>query len=449
MTFKLNPKQEEAVRLTGSDAMHTLLYGGSRSGKTFLHCRTIAVRGLRAPLSRHSILRFRFNAVKQSVFMDTWPKMMRLCFPDVRYDASKTDFVVTLPNKAEVWFGGLDDKDRTEKILGNEYATMLFNEASQIPWGSVETALTRLAQKTELKVRALYDENPPKKGHWSYKLFIRKVDPTSGAALPNPENYVHMKLSPEDNRDNLDGSYLGTLRSLSGMKRKRFYDGEFGEDAPNALFTETAFDKNRLLDGGTVPEFQRIVVAVDPSGASDEESNEGDPIGIMVGALGTNGHAYILEDLTIKAGPRTWGGIAVGAYDRHGGDCIVGERNFGGEMVRFVIQAAAADKDRLRKQEVPFRFVQASRGKVVRAEPVSYLVEQGRVHHVGHFPELEEELCGFTTTGYMGTASPNRADAYVWLISELFPAMTEEEVEPLALPKPPPIMAGAGGWMAG
>jgi phage terminase large subunit-like protein len=442
VTFRLNPKQEEAVRLTGGDAMHTLLYGGSRSGKTFIHCRTIAIRAMRAPKSRHAILRFRFNAVKSSVFLDTWPKMMSLCYPEVRCDTNKSDYYVTFPNGSEVWFGGLDDKDRTEKILGNEFATILFNEISQIPWGSVETAHTRLAQKTSLKVRALYDENPPKKGHWSYKLFIKKVDPTSNNPLANPDNYVCMKLSPEDNKDNIDESYLTTLRSLSGSRRKRFYDGEFAEDAPNALFSDTAFDRNRFLGVGNLPEFQRVVIAVDPSGASDENS-EGDAIGIVVVALGTDGRAYLLEDLTVLAGPKVWGGVVAEAFKRHRADMVVGETNYGGEMVRFVVQAARPD--------TPFKKVTATRGKVVRAEPISYLVSDGKVRHVGHFPELEEELCAFTSTGYAGENSPNRADAYVWAMSELFPGMTEanENKGKLKIPPPLPIMVGAGGWMAG
>lgn len=442
MTFSLNPKQEDAVRLTGGEAMHTLLYGGSRSGKTFVHCRSIAVRAMRAK-SRHAILRFRFNAVKASVFMDTWPKMMDLCFPNVPTTVNKSDYFVTFPNGSEVWFGGLDDKDRTEKILGNEYATILFNEVSQIPWGSVETAHTRLAQKTSLKVRALYDCNPPKKGHWSYKLFIKKLDPTSGNPLPNPSNYVAMKLSPDDNKDNLDAGYLATLMSLSGARRKRFYDGEFAEDAPNALFTETAFDRHRFMGVGSLPEFQRVVIAVDPSGASDENS-DGDAIGIVVVALGTDGRAYLLEDLTVLAGPKTWGAVVTEAFKRHNADMVVGETNYGGEMVRFVVQAARPD--------TPFKKVTATRGKVVRAEPISYLVEDGKVRHVGHFPELEEELCAFTQTGYAGESSPNRADAYVWALTELFPGLTEAKddgKQKLKLPPPLPVMVGASGWMAG
>lgn len=95
-----------------------MLFGGSRSGKTFLLVRNVVMRALKAPKSRHAILRFRFNHVKASIIMDTFPKVMELCFPGVKYTINKTDWFAEMPNESQVWFGGLDDKERTEKILG-------------------------------------------------------------------------------------------------------------------------------------------------------------------------------------------------------------------------------------------------------------------------------------------------------------------------------------------
>jgi phage terminase large subunit-like protein len=158
-----------------------------------------------------------------------------------------------------------------------------------------------------------------------------------------------------------------------------------------------------------------VVVAVDPSGAYDAENAENDAIGIVVAGLGIDGNAYVLEDCTVKAGPATWGNVATTAYDRHQADVIVGEINFGGAMVETVIQTA--------RPRTPFRQVTASRGKAVRAEPFSALYEQGKIRHVGFFRELEDELAGFSTTGYLGQGSPNRADALIWALTELFPGM--------------------------
>ena len=136
--------------------------------------------------------------------------------------------------------------------------------------------------------------------------------------------------------------------------------------------------------------------------------------------------------------PGTWGKVAVNAYERHSADCIVAEKNYGGEMVWFTIQTA--------KQDVPFRYVTATRGKVVRAEPVSALYEAGKVVHVGYFQDLEDELFGFSTFGYIGDKSPNRADALVWLITELFPGMVAEQSKPKE-PNNNYRMRSQNGWM--
>ena len=117
--FELIPKQEEALQLFGSNALFILLFGGSRSTKTFTIMRTIINRALASPGSRHAVLRFRFNHVKSSVIMDTFPKVMELCFPGIPAHVNKSDWYWTAPNGSQIWFGGLDDKERTEKILGN------------------------------------------------------------------------------------------------------------------------------------------------------------------------------------------------------------------------------------------------------------------------------------------------------------------------------------------
>jgi phage terminase large subunit-like protein len=115
--------------------------------------------------------------------------------------------------------------------------------------------------------------------------------------------------------------------------------------------------------------------------------------------------------------------VVVSAFDRHAADCIVAETTFGGAMVEAVVQAAAAAA----KVRVRYREVRASRGKIVRAEPISALYEEGKVHHVGSFPELEDELVAFSTHGYLGDGSPDRADALVWGLTELFPRVVAGE----------------------
>jgi phage terminase large subunit-like protein len=425
MAFQLTDRQKAAQQVLSGDATHLMLFGGSRSGKTFLLTRNVVMRALKAPNSRHAIFRFRYNHLKASVVLDTFPKVMRAAFPGVAWDMHQQDGYVSFPGGSQIWFAGLDDKDRTEKILGQEFATLYFNECSQIPLGSVDTALTRLAQKAEqqiegrapapLRLRAYYDCNPPSKTHWTYRKFVEKRDPETRLNLPRPEDYAAFSINPTDNAANLSPEYLRMLESLPARMRARFLEGRFADANPNALFPEEHIDRWRVLDGA-VPQLVRVVVAVDPSGADDEASADNDAIGIVVVGLATDGACYLLEDLTVKAGPATWGRVAAEAFDRHSADCVVAETNYGGAMVRQVIETA--------RPRTPFRPVTASRGKVVRAEPFSSLYEQGKVRHVGMFPELEDELSGFSTTGYTGSRSPNRADALIWGLAALFPAVT-------------------------
>ena len=405
-----------------------MLYGGSRSGKTFLLVRNVVMRALKAPKSRHAVLRFRFNAVKSSVVLDTFPKVMEIAFPGVTYELSKTDWFAEFPNGSQIWFAGLDDKERTEKILGMEFVTIYLNEASQIPWGSRNVALTRLAQKamqeiegrepTELRPRMYYDCNPPSKSHWTYKLFHDKADPETREKVRNPEDYAWFQVNPSSNRENLSDNYLTTLSGMSARMRKRFETGEFADATPNQLFSDEVIDTWRVTDG-VLPDMVRVVVAVDPSGADDADNADNDEIGIMVAGIGTNGIAYVLEDCTVKAGPGTWGKVATSAFERHDADVIVAETNYGGAMVQQTINVA--------RPRTPFKKVTASRGKVARAEPFSALYESGKVRHVGTFARLEDELNAFSTYGYTGGGSPNRADALIWALAELFPGLVRGE----------------------
>jgi len=441
VTFKHTRDQERALQLLASDARHILLRGGSRSGKTVLLTEALVARALAAKKSRHAILRYRANSLKSITGpTGTLFYVLDQCFPEgvaSRSQFNKQDGFLQLPNGSEIWFGGLDDKERAEKILGNEYATVYFNEVSQIPWGSHNIAITRLAQTTTLRQKAYYDCNPPPKTHWVHRLFAEGVDPDSRRPLTNPSDYVSMRMNPEGNRENLDPSYLESLQNLPERQRLRFYEGQWGDAGDAALWTPELIDQQRILDASKLPMFTRIVVAIDPSGADDIDDATADEIGIGVAALGVDGNAYILEDLTMKGSPGEWGKAATSAYDRHDADCVVGESNFGGAMVRHVVQTA--------KPGVPYKEVTASRGKHLRAEPVSGLFEQRKVWMVGRFPELEDEMMAMTTAGYTGSKSPNRLDWMVWAVTELFPRIIQQakrEADGISRPRRPVVNLG-------
>lgn len=206
-----------------------------------------------------------------------------------------------------------------------------------------------------------------------------------------------------DNRENLPASAIeGLLDKYQGTHLWRQEgEGQLLPDVEGALVTSEMISEHRVE---RAPELARIAVGVDPSGGRAEQ-------GIVVAGRGVDGHAYILEDATCLLRPEGWGRRAIEAYGRHRADRIVAERNFGGEMVESTL--------RMVDPQVPLTLVQASRGKHVRFEPVGALYEQGRVHHVGSFDALEDEVCCFTPEGYEGDASPNRADALVWALTEL------------------------------
>jgi hypothetical protein len=445
--FSLTERQEQARDLAAGKAKHVMLFGGSRSGKTFVHVRNLIQRAVMAPESRHAILRFRFNHLKASVIQDTWPKVLKLCpeFDGMPWKMNQTDWFAELGNGSQVWFGGLDDKDRVEKVLGQEHCTIFLNECSQISYDARNTALTRLAQRTEnyngdvMPLRMYYDCNPPSDSHWSHSLFVKHRSPDTKTPLSNPQDYVSLQMNPGHNAENLPADYIRTLEEMPGRFRRRFLDGEYSDSNPSALFAEEWIDRYRVMDG-KLPDLQRIVIAVDPSGASDADNAANDEIGIAVVALGADGNGYLLEDLTLKAGPGTWGKAVVAAYDRHRADRIVAEVNYGGAMVEHVVQGAAQGRS------LPFKQVTASRVKIVRAEPVAVLYEQGKCRHVGNFQLLEDELCSFTTFGYTGERSPNRADAAIWGWTELFPGIVSARKE---RPKPShaPRESTRGGWM--
>jgi phage terminase large subunit-like protein len=210
-----------------------------------------------------------------------------------------------------------------------------------------------------------------------------------------------------DNAANLPGEYLEQLKSRYAGTRigRQELDAEMLDDVPGALWTYASIDDHRVDEATAMV---RVVVAIDPSGKSDD----GDEQGIVVVGKGTDGHAYVLADRSTTDTPDGWGRRAVQAYVDFKADRIVGERNYGGEMVGFVVETAAKQMG----VRIAYQDVVATRGKMVRAEPISALYEQGKVHHVGPFERLEEQMRGYVPDG---GRSPDRMDALVWALTEL------------------------------
>ncbi len=210
--------------------------------------------------------------------------------------------------------------------------------------------------------------------------------------------------STYENRANLAPTFFDQVtKKYEGTRLGRQeLEAEILEDTPGALWQRNQIDADRV---GTMPPMRRVVVAIDPSVTSSEESDEA---GIIAAGLGEDGIGYVLRDETLRGTPDNWARVAVNLFHSLQADRIVAEVNNGGEMVELTIRTI--DKD------VPYTGVHASRSKHTRAEPVSALYEQHRVRHVGFFERLEDELCTWVPgAGY----SPGRMDALVWALTEL------------------------------
>jgi predicted phage terminase large subunit-like protein len=214
---------------------------------------------------------------------------------------------------------------------------------------------------------------------------------TRGSTFENEANLAPAAI--QQLKEKYEGTRLG---------RQELY-AEVLDDIEGALWTYAMIEGSRISDQN-LPEFQRIVVALDPAVTSGDDSDE---TGIIVAARGENNKFYVLEDATMKASPDGWARKAVELYHKYNADRIIAEVNNGGDLVERVVRTI---------ETVPYSAVRASRGKLVRAEPIAALYEQRKVHHVKEFKELEDQLISYTPTS---RSSPDRLDALVWALTEL------------------------------
>ncbi len=224
-----------------------------------------------------------------------------------------------------------------------------------------------------------------------------------------------------DNAAHLGEGFIEAMQRRYGgtWLGRQELDGEFIDDVPDGLFGRSRIEACRVRPED-VPSLRRVVVAVDPPvSASAADSC----CGIVVAGRAEDGHFYVLEDASVEnAQPLAWARAALAAHARHAADRIVAEVNQGGDMVEALIRQLAPD--------APYRAVRAARGKAVRAEPVAALYEQGRVHHAGTFPQLEDQLVDFERIIEAG-ASPDRADALIWALTALMHQPAEPRIRTL------------------
>lgn len=325
------------------------------------------------------------------------------------------------PSKRRVtWENGamvtLYSADEPERLRGPQHSFLWMDELAA--WRRMETFDQAMFGLRLGKKPKVFISTTPKPKPLVKKLWARAMNQAD-------KDVVVTTGSSERNAVNLAPGVIEELREMYGGSQlaRQELDGVLLEELEGALWARTTIDANRydvmptLLDKGFY--FLRIVVGVDPATTDKEGSDE---TGIIVAALGSDNHAYVLADYSGKYSPAAWGKKVAEAYTTWQADMVVAEVNQGGDMVKHVLEGANAD--------MPVKMVHASRGKIARAEPVAQKYEQGKVHHVGrsvvkadgsknegHLDNLEDQMC--TWERLSAAYSPDRIDALVWCIHEL------------------------------
>lgn len=250
------------------------------------------------------------------------------------------------------------------------------------------------------------------------KMYARAVEEMKIAAAEGREpRWEAFHFTSLDNPHLSLAGLEEVTRDMTSLAYRQEILADESDETVGALWNRETLDKGRIR---VAPEFTRLVIGVDPPGGATE-------CGIV--AVGTAPcsckgtrelHGFVVEDASERAAPDVWSGIVASVYNERQADIVVGEKNYGGDMVRFTIGTA--------DNKIHYKDVQATRGKAVRAEPVAALYEQGKVHHVGEFHDLEEELCNWIPG--IGMKSPNRLDALVWAVTEVYPELAWMKPKP-------------------
>ena len=298
---------------------------------------------------------------------------------------------VTWPNGATALLFSADEPDR---LRGPQCDTLWIDELCAMRTAQDVLDMAYMGLRLGKDPRALITTTP------------RPIKPFKVLLAREGQDVVVTRSSSYANRDNLAPQFFAQIVSKYAGTRlgRQEIEAELLTDVPGALWHLERIEELRV---SRAPErLERVVVAVDPAVTFGPDSDE---TGLIVVGLGADGAGYVLDDASGRYPPEEWARKAIQLYRRYSADRIVAETNQGGDLVEKTLRSV--------DPSIPFRGVHASRGKMTRAEPVSALYEQGRVHHVGVFGPLEDQLTGYD--GSRGSASPDRLDALCWAIHEL------------------------------
>lgn len=260
MSGKLTEKQIEQFKLFNSGKPYVCCWGGARSGKTAGTMLHILGCALAVPGSTYLVCRKHLSDAISKVYEETFKKVAALFFPNLEYKyRGQPYYTIEFPNGSSIVFGGLSDDDRIDKILGREYTKIFFNEASEIAYRAFTTALSRLAQRNVLTKQFILDLNPVANNHWVYRLFIDKIEPSTGKPLVGSEgDYISIQMNPGDNLENIDPMFLKKYENAPESEKRRFLYGEWADAGDVVVFQPNWIKRYR-----TIPAYNYVVQSWD------------------------------------------------------------------------------------------------------------------------------------------------------------------------------------------
>ena len=372
-----------------------LITGGRGSGKSW----TLALFLLNLTYQKgHVILFTRYTLV--SAFISIIPEFL----DKIEIMGKVNDFEVTqseIINKltgSKILFRGIKTSSgvntaNLKSIAG--LSTWVIDEAEELTDPDVFDKVDLSIRAKDNQNRVILVMNPAYKSHWIYGDFVKK----------KREDTTYIHTTYIDNKENLSDSFIQAAEKTKKENPARYehlFLGTWLDDADGMLWNRAIIGKSRIDEA---PNLTRIIVAIDPAVTANMQSDE---TGLIVVGKDSEGFGYVLEDLSGKYSPNHWAKIANDAALRWNADCIVAEKNQGGDMVEAVLKSQGTN--------FRIKLVTATKGKYVRAEPVYSLYEQGQIYHVGSFPILESQMVTFNPDK---GKSPDRVDALVWGLTEL------------------------------
>jgi PBSX family phage terminase large subunit len=388
-----------------NDTRYFFLSSGRGAGKSF------AVADFLLKLTydgQHTILYLRYTMVSASIsILPEFIHKIESYGLEHIFEVTQNE-IINKQTGSNILFKGIKTSSGNQtaalKSIAN-VSTVVFEELEDLHDENVFDTIDLSVRHKNLQNRIICILNPSYKSHWSYQRFF-KIPKINHDFTGEKDGTTYIFSSYLNNINNLPESFIQTAEKAKRNNIVRYnhlFLGEWLEDSEGILWNRNIIERQRIDEK---PELVRVVVAIDPAGTKTMESDE---TGIVVVGKSANGHIYVLDDVSGKYSPLEWATLSKKMVEKWNADCVVAEKNMGHDLVESVLKQI--DK------KTRIKLVNATKGKMTRAEPIYSLYEQGLIWHVGMFPQLERQMITFNPE--VNKDSPDRVDALVWGATEL------------------------------